>query len=740
VTAGELSYRTASGVTVRRSAEPADPGTAIDELAACLDTQRGVLLTSDYEYPNRYTRRCRGFCSPPLAVTARGRQLRVEALNERGTVLLDAAADLLAGCPDLSPRTRTGRRAEFTVVSDDRWLTEEQRTRRPSAFSALRALVNGLSGPDELLGLYGAFGYDLVFQFDTLTQLHPRDPGQPDLVLYLPDEIVVPDRGAGHRYRYEFAYRGRSTSGLSTRPFPTNQTQPPRRRRAPGDVTYVGEAAEETLGREDGGLTYAEGVERAKDAFRRGDLFEVVLTKTFRKPATSPPSAVFARLRQRNPAPYGALVNLGGGEFLVSGSPEMFVRVSGRRVETCPISGTTSRGGDALEDSELIRALLNSAKDESELTMCTDVDRNDKARVCVPGSVRVIGRRQIEAYSRVIHTVDHIEGTLHPGFDGIDAFLTHMWAVTVTGAPKLWAMRFIEEHEADPRLWYGGAIGYLGFDGDVDTGLTLRTVRIKGRQAEVRVGGTLLHESVPHAEEKEVRMKAAAFLDALDGDAPARADGVEAGPSIPGARVLLLDCEDSFVHTLSDYVRRAGAEVQVIRMPLPLAELAERIAQYDPGLLLISPGPGRPGDFRLDEAIGLAVARGLPVFGVCLGFQGIVEYFGGRLGLLPEPVHGKASLIVNRGGRFFDDGTAEFTAGRYHSIFVRLDELPPELVATGWTREGVVMQVEHRTLPIAAVQFHPESIMSAGAGRGMRLLRVVLSRLLVAAHAPAGTR
>ena len=119
----------------------------------------------------------------------------------------------------------------------------------------------------------------------------------------------------------------------------------------------------------------------------------------------------------------------------------MYVRVEGDRVETCPIAGTIARGVDPIADAEQIRTILNSTKDESELTMCTDVDRNDKARVCVPGSVRVIGRRQIEMYSRLIHTVDHVEGRLRRGFDALDAFLTHMWAVTVTGAPKLWAMQ-----------------------------------------------------------------------------------------------------------------------------------------------------------------------------------------------------------------------------------------------------------------------------------------------------------
>ena len=191
------------------------------------------------------------------------------------------------------------------------------------------------------------------------------------------------------------------------------------------------------------------------------------------------------------------------------------MRVTGDRVETCPIAGTIARGEGAMADAEAIRTLLTSPKEESELTMCTDVDRNDKSRICVPGSIKVIGRRQIEIYSRLIHTVDHVEGMLRPGFDALDAFLTHMWAVTVTGAPKNWAMQFIEDHEDAPRRWYGGAVGMIGFDGGMNTGLTLRTAHITGGVAAVRVGATLLYDSDPAEEERETVLKARALLETL---------------------------------------------------------------------------------------------------------------------------------------------------------------------------------------------------------------------------------
>jgi anthranilate synthase len=404
----------------------------------------------------------------------------------------------------------------------------------------------------------------------------------------------------------------------------------------------------------------------------------------------------------------------------------MFVRVEGRRIETCPISGTIARGRDPVEDAERIRELLNSVKDESELTMCTDVDRNDKSRVCEPGSVQVIGRRQIELYSRLIHTVDHVEGVLREEFDALDGFLSHAWAVTVTGAPKRWAIRFIEEEERSSRRWYGGAIGRVTFDGNMNTGLTLRTIRMKDGVAEVRAGATLLYDSDPEAEEAECRLKAAAMFGAIRGAAAGRASPAASAASAAGngRRVLLIDHEDSFVHTLANYIRTTGAEVVTMRPDLARAELRRGVA---PDLVVLSPGPGRPSDFAMAETLDLIMQQRLPVFGVCLGLQGIVEYFGGTLAVLDVPVHGKSSLVRVIGGRVFDGMPRDFTVGRYHSLHARRGTVPPELAVTAETEDGIVMAVEHRRLPVAAVQFHPESVMTLQAEIGMPIIASVFS-------------
>jgi anthranilate synthase len=719
-----LRYRTRGGIEVRRLTTAIPVSGAIDPIQSGLDERLGVLLASSYEYPGRYTRWDIGTIDPPLRITSRDRSFAIEALNERGQVLLPAVEGALRGVEALADLEAGRERVSGSIREPDRRFPEEERSKQRSVFSVVRAVVDLFSAPDDPhLGLYGAFAYDLAFQFEPIRHRLPRPADKRDLVLFLPDALIVVDhaRDVALRHEYELVVAGRSTEGL-----PRTGLRAPWR-----GAGHVARASDHEPGE------YAATVRVAHEAFRRGDLFEVVPGRTFFESCPVPPSELFRRLRERNPAPYGALMNLGGGEHLVSASPEMYVRVEGSRVETCPISGTIARGTDATTDAERILELLNSEKDASELTMCTDVDRNDKSRICVPGSVRVIGRRQIEMYSRVIHTVDHVEGILREGYDAIDAFLSHAWAVTVTGAPKLWAMRFIEEHERSYRGWYGGAIGFIGFDGNMNTGLTLRTIQVQGGVAQVRAGATLLIDSDPEAEEREIDLKASAFLDAIrrprDSEAGPRVEPAKTGA---GKRVLLVDYEDSFVHTLANYVRQAGAEVSTVRAGS--VDLAEVVRAFRPDGIVLSPGPGRPADFDVASAVDLAVRSEIPLFGVCLGLQGIVERFGGELGVLSYPVHGKASDITVLGGRIFEGVPRTFRAGRYHSLHALRDRLPRELRVTAVADDGVIMAIEHARLPIAAVQFHPESILTLKEEVGARIVRNVVERLLVRRAVPAG--
>jgi anthranilate synthase len=721
-------FETGAGVRVTRTAAPFDPALLAD-MTRQVELRRGGVLSSGMEYPGRYSRWHMAYVDPCLELIARGRRLTVTALNDRGLILLPVVTAAMRRVGQ-DTGTPGGVTAEVIVAESGASFTEEQRSRRPTVFSALREIIAAFSAPDPHLGLYGAFGYDLAFQFEPVRQRHDRPADQRDLVLHLPDRLYVLDRKreSATCFSYEFEVGGASTSGLSRETRPTGGN-PGGGRRGVTDTDLPGDPRPGS---------FAAVVEQARERFARGDLFEVVPSHVFHGRCDSP-AAFFERLRQRNPAPYEFLFNLGESEYLVGASPEMYVRVTGDRVETCPIAGTIARGEDPLADAENIRTLLTSAKEESELTMCTDVDRNDKSRVCEPGSVRVIGRRQIEMYSRLIHTVDHVEGRLRPGFDALDAFLTHMWAVTVTGAPKTWAMQFIEDHEDRPRRWYGGAVGVIGFDGGMNTGLTLRTAHISNGVASVRAGATLLFESDPAAEERETQLKARALLETLAGpEPPAPERAAAAPPAGPGAglRVLLVDLQDSFVHTLGGYFRETGAEVTTLRAGFDPALLEE----YRPDLVVLSPGPGRPSDFGCDELLTELDRRGIAAFGVCLGMQAMVEHAGGRLGLLATPAHGKPGTV-----RVLGDGSGllaglpgEFTAARYHSLHAVPDGVTGGFTVTAVTPDGVVMAIEDEAAGRWGVQFHPESILTASGRAGHQVVANVLGLATARARAAVG--
>jgi anthranilate synthase len=704
----DYSYTTPHGIEVSRHASEVNFRRGLWRLLRDLDEYRGIYLSSGYDAPGRYSRWDIASVRPPIEIVSRGRDVEIHPLNERGKRLAQMLRPVFEGHPHWE---------EFGVAGDGlagrlkpmaTFFSEEERSRQPSVFSVLRALIEEFQGGnDKHLSLIGAFGYDLLFQFDPIELSLPRGD-QEDLRLFLCDDIYFLDRQNERidRYQYDFRQGELSTQGVTAE----GERIPPPPALPPSEVSS------DHLPEE-----YMANVEAVRGGMRQGDFYEVVLRRTFSTSYNGLASDLFERVQDSNPSPYEFLLQF-GKEQLVGASPEMFVRVEGRRVETTPISGTAQRTGDPLRDAENICELLGSIKEESELTMCTDVDRNDKSRICEPGTVRVLARRLVERFAGVFHTVDHVEGYLKQGCDSLDAFLSHMWSVTMIGAPKKAASRAVEALEKDARGWYGGAVGMISLNGDLNTGITIRTTRLCGGMAYYSAGATLLYDSDPAMEERETRLKATGFFRILG-----RPDPVPAPVEVlhekvgRGAKLLLVDNDDCFIHTIANYARQTGAEVVTYRSGISV----ELIREIAPHLILISPGPGRPADFGVPDLVRTAVKLGIPVFGVCLGLQGIVEAFGGELAVLDYPMHGKRSMVRHRGLGIFAGLPEEFQVGRYHSLYARRDKFPACLEATAESTEGgVIMGVRHRELPVEAVQFHPESILTLtpGANYGLKLI------------------
>jgi anthranilate synthase component 1 len=259
---------------------------------------------------------------------------------------------------------------------------------------------------------------------------------------------------------------------------------------------------------------YIANVNKAKEYIRAGDIFQVVLSQRFEIETAVSPLHVYRVLRTLNPSPYMYVLKM-DDEVIVGTSPELLVRVEEDKVETMPIAGTRPRGKTKEEDLALEKELLADEKERAEHLMLVDLGRNDLGRVSEFGTVKCDSFMQVERYSHVMHIVSNVSGKLHKNKDFFDAFLSCLPAGTVSGAPKLRAMEIIAELEEESRGAYAGAIGYLGFSGNLDTCITIRTIIFKNGKAYVQAGAGIVWDSVPEKEYEETVNKAKALLKSI---------------------------------------------------------------------------------------------------------------------------------------------------------------------------------------------------------------------------------
>ena len=343
-------YTTKSGITIERTSRSFDVEEALKTIRNQLKQNAGALFSSGYEYPGRYSRWDIGFYNPPLELKSWDRHFEFQARNEKGVAMLFLFSSILQDLEALSSFELKEDKIIGHLKPMPDFFFEEERSRQPSLFSVLRCIVEKLgSEKDSHLGFYGAFGYDLVFQFDPIQFKHPRDQVL-DAKLYFPDEIIVVDRRfeIATCYEYQFSFEQTQTKSLSRKSQPCTSNHVQSNKQVP--LKQNG--------------NYAEKVEKIREGCKRGDYFEVVLSQTFQVPYQGDALDVFATLQERNPSPYEFILQF-EDEQLVGASPEMFVRVEGDKVETCPISGTMPRGESPLEDADHIRELLALSKRRS---------------------------------------------------------------------------------------------------------------------------------------------------------------------------------------------------------------------------------------------------------------------------------------------------------------------------------------------------------------------------------------
>jgi anthranilate synthase component 1 len=260
---------------------------------------------------------------------------------------------------------------------------------------------------------------------------------------------------------------------------------------------------------------YEASVRTIQEHIAAGEVYQAVLSQRFETETSAPPFDVYRALRHINPSPYMFFIRM-GKSAIIGASPEMLVRVEGRRVETHPIAGTRRRGASPEEDLRLADELKRSEKERAEHVMLVDLGRNDLGRVCEVGSVRVPQYMALERFSHVMHLVSRVEGMLADDRDRLDALAATFPAGTVTGAPKIRAMQILNTLEPTRRGLYGGAVGYLDFAGNLDFCIAIRTITMEGQIARVQAGAGIVADSHPTAEYEETRDKSRALVQALE--------------------------------------------------------------------------------------------------------------------------------------------------------------------------------------------------------------------------------
>lgn len=363
-------------------------------------------------------------------------------------------------------------------------------------------------------GLAGYFGYETVRYIEKrlANTSKPDAIATPDVLLMVSEQLAVVDNLSGKLYfivyadtseanAYENAHATLNALLKMLKKAVTIPETPP---------TDKTEAVSEF-----GEDNFKTAVKRAQQYILDGDIMQVVLSQRMSQPFTASPLSLYRVLRSLNPSPYMFYYDM-GDHHVVGASPEILVRLENGTVTARPIAGTRPRGKTREQDIALAEELLADPKERAEHVQLMDLGRNDVGRVAVTGSVKVTDNMMIERYSHVMHIVSNVEGKLKPGMDAIDVLKATFPAGTVSGAPKVRAMEIIDELEPSKRGIYAGAVGYLGFNGDMDVAIAIRTGVIKNNMLHVQAGAGIVADSVPQSEWIETQNKARAVLRAAE--------------------------------------------------------------------------------------------------------------------------------------------------------------------------------------------------------------------------------
>jgi para-aminobenzoate synthetase component 1 len=400
------------------------------------------------------------------------------------------------------------------IVIDGQGRTEKL---RGDPLMELRELFHHYRSPTSALlpfagGAVGYFSYEFGTRFERIPRTSLDDLPVPEVEFGFYDTLIAIEQSSGRTFVVANPVHRPDTEALAWQLGQTVREALARRLTTPrfSQPTASAPAPRANFSKE----AYLAAIARIKDYISAGDVYQVNLTQRFETPLPCHPSELYRRLRRRSPAPFAAYLNFGPLQ-VVSSSPERFLRLRDGRIETRPIKGTRARGATPAEDEQRGRELYASGKDRAELLMIVDLERNDLGRVCDFGSIGVDELCRLEAHPTVFHLVATVSGKLRAGCDVFDCIRAAFPGGSITGAPKIRAMQIIDEIETRRRHLYTGSLGYLGFDGNCDLNIAIRTIVCHGGRAYYHVGGGIVGDSDPESEYQETLDKGLAMHTAL---------------------------------------------------------------------------------------------------------------------------------------------------------------------------------------------------------------------------------
>jgi len=758
--------------------------------------KENCLLFESADVVPKYGEYSIGTSSPSLKITGRENDFEILALNKLGRKIIrllnkeefDFCTDLSFSEDKITGRIKKNDNKQMILDEDEKLNIKTQMDIFRNILSKFKLEKSIFT---TFCGLFGAISYDFIDQFEILPENKNDLTQDPDYIMYFIDNLFLVDHKKGKMHfisimldeeeyedclekiqEYENLYSGYKKENMAKK---NNFAD------ASNKISTLN--ISEDVSKEQ----FISGVKRLKENILKGDIFQAVLSRTKIIEADSNDDDnrntkdksnenkdtddnniindnalnIYGRLKSINPSPYMFFLNFGKDGYLLGASPEMSLRVAAnpnnkneKIVETRPIAGTKSRGfaankrNDNNKNKEIAEIDLEldnryetqlkiDSKEIAEHTMLIDLARNDIARISKLGTRYVDEPFVVEKYSHVQHLVSNVRGILKPNLDAMHAYLATMNQGTLTGAPKVMAMKLLREIEENKRGFYGGAVGYITPNGDMDTTIVIRAIRIKDNKAYVRAGAGIVYDSIPESEFEETEKKAASCIAAIKSVLGREEDKVELNINSEvnnnpnddkKIKVLMIDNFDSFTYNIVDELLKKNCEVKVLRNNISLDYFARKFAEFKPQLIVISPGPSSPKEAGICIDVIKEYSDKCAIFGVCLGHQCIIEAFDGIVDKAPCVQHGKPSLILHSTTSIFENIENPLQAGRYHSLAGI--KIPSCLEVIGKTENPeIVMAVKHKSLQVYGVQFHPESILTpAGSKIIENLLKICKKR------------